>query len=52
MYRAISPLSPFGGVKRSGLGREHGLESINAYLETKSVWINTGTDIVNPFVVQ
>lgn len=29
--------APFGGVKRSGLGREGGTEGIDAYLETKYV---------------
>jgi len=28
---------PFGGVKQSGLGREHGNEAIDYYTETKSV---------------
>ncbi|MEI2701455.1 MAG: aldehyde dehydrogenase [Baekduia sp.] len=39
-YRAISPAVPFGGFKASGLGRESGLESLDEYLETKSVWID------------
>src|SRR5438067_3362957 len=30
---------PFGGVKASGLGREHGLEGLEEYLESKSVVI-------------
>ncbi len=30
---------PFGGVKQSGLGRENGVEGIDAYLETKAVSI-------------
>jgi acyl-CoA reductase-like NAD-dependent aldehyde dehydrogenase len=29
---------PFGGYKASGLGREHGREGLEAYLETKAVW--------------
>jgi acyl-CoA reductase-like NAD-dependent aldehyde dehydrogenase len=32
------PLAPFGGFKASGLGREHGHDGLDAYLETKTVW--------------
>jgi aldehyde dehydrogenase (NAD+) len=49
-YRAISYLSPFGGYKRSGLGRENGQDTIREYLHVKSVWISTATDVPNPFV--
>ena len=28
---------PFGGIKQSGLGREHGFECLDEYLETKSI---------------
>jgi succinate-semialdehyde dehydrogenase/glutarate-semialdehyde dehydrogenase len=28
---------PFGGVKQSGLGKEHGSEALDYYMETKSV---------------
>ncbi len=31
---------PFGGVKRSGLGRELGLQALDAYTEWKSVYID------------
>ncbi len=34
---------PFGGVKQSGLGKEHGEEAIDHYTETKSVVIATET---------
>jgi acyl-CoA reductase-like NAD-dependent aldehyde dehydrogenase len=30
--------APFGGYKASGVGREHGQEGLDAYLETKTVW--------------
>jgi (Z)-2-((N-methylformamido)methylene)-5-hydroxybutyrolactone dehydrogenase len=49
-YRAVSYLSPFGGYKRSGLGRESGQEMIREYLQVKSVWISTAADVPNPFV--
>ncbi|MHB1807733.1 MAG: aldehyde dehydrogenase family protein [Solirubrobacteraceae bacterium] len=32
------PAVPFGGVKSSGVGREHGREGLDGYLETKTVW--------------
>ncbi|MEM6664174.1 MAG: aldehyde dehydrogenase [Pseudomonadota bacterium] len=52
-YRAVSYLMPFGGVKRSGIGRESGIESIREYLSTKSVWINTSDAAPgNPFVMR
>ncbi|HEX7043296.1 MAG TPA: aldehyde dehydrogenase [Burkholderiales bacterium] len=51
-YRAISYLSPFGGYKRSGLGRENGQEAIWNYLQTKSVWISTADEVPNPFVLR
>ncbi len=40
MYHAIDPAVPFGGMKQSGYGREGGVEQIEAYLETKAIWIN------------
>lgn len=51
-YRAVSFMSPFGGYKQSGLGRENGIEAIREYLQTKSVWISTATDVPNPFVMR
>jgi len=51
-YRAVSYMSPFGGYKRSGIGRENGAEAIREYLQTKSVWINTETEMPNPFVLR
>lgn len=51
-YRAVSFMSPFGGYKRSGLGRESGQEAIYEYLQQKSVWISTATEVPNPFVLR
>jgi acyl-CoA reductase-like NAD-dependent aldehyde dehydrogenase len=34
------PGAPFGGYKASGVGREHGLAGLDAYLETKTIWAN------------
>ena len=34
---------PFGGVKQSGLGKEHGDEAIEHYTDSKSVVIATET---------
>lgn len=51
-YRTVSFTTPFGGYKRSGIGRENGQEAINEYLHTKAVWISTATDTPNPFVMR
>lgn len=51
-YRALGVHMPFGGVKRSGLGRENGVEAINGYLHTKSVWLNYDAATANPFVMR
>src|SRR5262245_12401344 len=51
-YRATSYMSPFGGYKRSGLGRESGMSAIREYLQEKSVWIDTVGEVPNPFVMR
>jgi (Z)-2-((N-methylformamido)methylene)-5-hydroxybutyrolactone dehydrogenase len=51
-YRAVSYMSPFGGYKRSGIGRESGINAIREYLQTKSVWIDTVGKAPNPFVMR
>jgi acyl-CoA reductase-like NAD-dependent aldehyde dehydrogenase len=43
------PGIPFGGYKQSGFGRELGLETLDLYLETKSVLVSTGAKPFNPF---
>ncbi|HET8605645.1 MAG TPA: aldehyde dehydrogenase family protein [Gaiellaceae bacterium] len=43
------PGIPFGGYKQSGFGRELALETLELYLETKSVVVNTGARPINPF---
>jgi acyl-CoA reductase-like NAD-dependent aldehyde dehydrogenase len=43
------PGIPFGGYKQSGFGRELGLETLELYLETKSVIVGTGARPFNPF---
>jgi acyl-CoA reductase-like NAD-dependent aldehyde dehydrogenase len=43
------PGIPFGGYKQSGFGRELGLETLELYLETKSVIVSTAAKPINPF---
>ncbi len=52
-YRAMSPMSPRQGFKSSGVGVEHGQETIKDYTRLKSVWINTSEDpVADPFVMR
>jgi phenylacetaldehyde dehydrogenase len=39
-YNYTDPASPFGGYKQSGWGREMSRAVLEAYTETKSVWVN------------
>jgi acyl-CoA reductase-like NAD-dependent aldehyde dehydrogenase len=45
------PGLPFGGYKQSGFGREGSLETIEMYLETKTVFVSTGGKPVNPWAL-
>jgi acyl-CoA reductase-like NAD-dependent aldehyde dehydrogenase len=44
-YKRVSPGSPFGGVGRSGYGREMGFEAMHDYTEARSVWVNVDATI-------
>lgn len=41
-YGVTHPAMPFGGFKQSGIGRELGQEGLDAFLETKSVYVRLG----------
>jgi acyl-CoA reductase-like NAD-dependent aldehyde dehydrogenase len=47
-YTAFPGL-PFGGYKQSGFGRELAVETLDLYLETKSVIVSTSPKPINPF---
>jgi aldehyde dehydrogenase (NAD+) len=51
-YRIGGTSTPFGGYKRSGLGREGGIEAIKEWLNTKTVWICGKPDTTLPFVMR
>jgi betaine-aldehyde dehydrogenase len=44
-YKRVNPGSPFGGVGRSGYGREMGFEAMREYTQVKSVWVNVDARI-------
>jgi (Z)-2-((N-methylformamido)methylene)-5-hydroxybutyrolactone dehydrogenase len=50
-YRKVSFGSPYGGYKESGIGRENGTEVMREYTQVKSVWVDTGNVITDPFKI-
>src|SRR6201996_6638662 len=50
-YRVVAPSVPFGGYKSSGLGRENGIEAVQAYTENKSVWVELSGQTRDPFTL-
>lgn len=51
-YRMVSYMTPFGGYKASGIGRENGAEAIKEFMQVKSIWLSTGASAANPFVIR
>jgi aldehyde dehydrogenase (NAD+) len=51
-YRIGAIATPFGGYKRSGLGREGGIDAIREWTNTKTVWICGQPDTAHPFVMR
>ncbi|MCV7355892.1 aldehyde dehydrogenase [Mycolicibacterium fluoranthenivorans] len=48
-YRKTGYATPFGGYKQSGVGRENGPNALLEYTEEKSVWVDTGQGVKDPF---
>jgi acyl-CoA reductase-like NAD-dependent aldehyde dehydrogenase len=44
-YHLLSAAAPRGGFKRSGIGRELGLEGIAEFTQTRHIFVNEGTEI-------
>jgi aldehyde dehydrogenase (NAD+) len=51
-YRAVAPMSPFGGSGMSGHGRESGLEAIREVTKVKSVWVELSDTVQDPFTLR
>ena len=47
-FNIYPPEIPFGGTKKSGIGRENGAVTVEFFTELKSVYVETG-DVDYPF---
>ena len=47
-YNLTPVEAPFGGTKRSGIGRENGRAAIEHYSELKTVYVELG-DVDSPY---
>ncbi|WP_214407393.1 aldehyde dehydrogenase [Pseudonocardia lacus] len=50
-YRVVAPGVPFGGFGQSGIGRENGIEAVDAYTRTKAVWVELSGGTRDPFTL-
>lgn len=50
-YRNVSWMAPFGGFKQSGYGKDNGLEALDGFLQTKTVWVELAGATRDPFVI-
>jgi aldehyde dehydrogenase (NAD+) len=50
-YRNVSYMAPFGGFKQSGYGKDNGLEALDGFLQTKTVWVELEGATRDPFVI-
>lgn len=48
-YRALSVMTPFGGMRGSGFGRSSGIDVMREYTQAKSLWIETDEEATAPF---
>ena len=48
-YRKTGYSTPFGGYNLSGVGRENGPDALREYTEEKSIWVDMGQGVKDPF---
>ena len=46
-YHVLSPKAPFGGYKQSGVGREHAIEGLHEFTQSKHILVDLGTPAEN-----
>ncbi len=46
-YHVLSPHAPFGGYKQSGIGREHSIEGLLEFTQSKHILVDMGTPLEN-----
>ena len=51
-YRQAAAQAPAGGMKRSGYGRERGVEAVDDYLQIKNTMIDLGQGARDPFTMR
>lgn len=48
-YNLLDSAAPFGGTKQSGFGRELGVQAMNMYTQSKSVWVDLAPNSLDWF---